>query len=243
VAKRVNSDNYNEDEIIKHDEEYDPDISKISLDDWFTIDFEKDILHRKNVGITKESFMVDVKSWSEAISSLPKFSENSYRKEIYEMDFNIPAEEFDFEVLQGVYSRLVSFFDRLLQMKSTVYKHFETYNMAYKSLKLSSMALYAGTAKDKEASAEHLTHSLYIGTLMPKILLTHIADNIATIEFAAINMNRVLRERELTEKMDNVHKTEGMTHNFNKLAQKTNEEFNKTQKDIENSDEEDWKEN
>jgi hypothetical protein len=211
----ISVNDYEDVELVS---ELTPEITKDKLNIWNAIDFEKDARERQKIGITQEEFFEDVKIWDEVIHNLPKYNEEVFMQEIDNMDFNIPKNEFDFKELQGVYSRLVSLFARLSEMRSNVYSHYETFIQAYKCLKQYSMGFFAGTAQVKESSAEHLVHRFYQYSIKPKILLAHIDDTIKVVEFAATNMNRILREKEANNKINGVHQYEGQAHNFSKLT-------------------------
>ena len=199
-------------------QKYDHDEPALSLDGWMDIDFEENIKARFNAGITKEEFYNDVKWWNLAIHNLQIYDEKVYRREIDEMDMSIPRNEFDFKELQGTYSRLVSLFDRLSEMKSVANSHFETFTQGYKCLKQYSIGFFTGTAQQKESSAEHLVHEFYKHSLPPKKLLSDIEETIKVVEFAATNMNRILREKEANNKINSIHNLEGMARNFDNLS-------------------------
>lgn len=187
---------------------------------WNQLDFSKIIDDRKSGGCTKESFDSDVKMYNNALKRLPKLNNTAIMNEIDQWNLDVPSEEYDFGELQGAYSRLVSYRYRLIKMINLTNQHYDIYSNAYKKLGKIAMLLFAGTAKDKEAAAENLVHPFAICMMEPKVLLEYLCDVQEHIDFAAISMARVLREKEALAKINNDYNREGMYNNFMKSTVK-----------------------
>ena len=187
----------------------------IDLDDIGNINFVKIVQDRRTKGVTKSSFDEDVEMWQNtAIASLPIMNECAIRAEIDTWELGIPREEYDLQVLQGVYSNLTAYQFRISHLVSLANSHYKTFSKAYKSLKIIAMALYSGTAKDKEAYAENEVHLFLIGTVKSENLYDYLCEVKEGIIFAATNMARILREREAQAKINTGHQSEGNAYKY-----------------------------
>lgn len=187
----------------------------VDLDD---MDFVKVIRQRRNKGIIKDSFDEDVTMWQEEIiPSLPPLDAAAIRKEVESWDLSIPREEYDLNILQGVYSSLTAHHYRVVELLNIANAHYKTFSKAYKSLKTIAMAMYSGTAKDKEAYAENevLIFLKYLNR--SEIVYDYLYDVNESISFAATNMSRILREREAQAKFNTNYQSEGNAYKFSRL--------------------------
>jgi hypothetical protein len=191
-------------------------LSDTPLDEWEKLDFVEIINSRIDTGITKSSFEREIKMWQSAIRSLPSYNEKVFRDEIDNMDLNIPTYEIELNELQGIYSRLVAYRTRICKMKSIINAHHEIFSKSYKTLKISAMALFTGTAKDKEASAEQVVQPFFMGTIASKNLLDYLIDVEETIEFTSISLHGLLKEKEVNARINSKHNMEGAYYNFEK---------------------------
>lgn len=214
-----------------HDEDENEDDDQLimlesSLDEWTKINFSNIIKARKKIGNNKDSFDRDIKMWQNFISQLETYNKSIYMSEINDMSFDIPDNATEFKELQGVYSRLVRYRDRITRMKSVVNSQHEMFSKAYKSLRLVAMSLFReGTAKDKEANAEYVVQPFYIGTLESKNLLDLMIDVLATIDFASTNLSRIMKEKEIQSRTSYGHTIEGDAHNHDVEVQKPTNGF------------------
>lgn len=190
------------------------------LDQWSSLNFCDIIQKRKKSGLSKISFDEDIAMWQNVIKRLKSYNDAEYREDIRKMDLNIPSTDVDLSELQGVYSRLVSYRIRVAEMTTIVNAQHEIFNKAYKTLKTSAMCLFPGTAKDKEASAEYLIEPFWMGTLSSKILFDYLIDIKEIIEFASINLVRILKEKEASAKINMTHFSDGASYNFQKEIDK-----------------------
>lgn len=214
-----------------------------SFDDWSKIDFVEVVRDRMAKGVNKQTFDEDIRMWQNAIDNLPEYHEKSFLKEVQEMDFSIPRYSKDFSEMQGVYSRLVSYRARVSEMMFRANAHYEVFFKAYKTIKTSAIALHTGTAKDKEAGAEFVAQPYYAGTVNTKRMLDYLIEVLETIDFAATNMNRILREKEAEARVNLSHLNEGSQYNFEKQIQDEGNNWNsgdiRTRKKIKDCAEED----
>lgn len=189
-----------------------------TFNNYHQTDFAKIVEQRKE-GITEKTFMEDVHIYQEAINSLPSYDESSFRDEIRQMDFDIPSDEYEFKELQIIYSRLVAYRFRIVDMCSIVNAHNNMFEKAYKSLCKAAMKLVDGTAKDKEAYAENRTQPFAIGVMNTESFLKYISDVKEAVEFASTNMSRMLREREALANINTRYRSAGAMAEFEKINQ------------------------
>lgn len=173
----------------------------MNFDNYHLSDFSTILKNRKD-GVTETSFFEDVEIWQRTLYSLPNYNENSIKEEIDTMNLEIPLEEYDLEKMSKVYSRLVSYRIRIVEITFVLNSHVNIFEKAYKTLKSSAMVLYAGTVKDKEANAESMVQPLLLGFLKVKNLLDYVMEVRENIEFASMNMARLLREKESLSKIN-----------------------------------------
>jgi len=80
---------------------------------------------------------------------------------------------------------------------------------AIKSLRSSARGMFKGTDKDKEAHCDRMVRNFSAEYSRAKSLLTHINDKIATIDFAATQASRILKEKEFELKVNNPYMQKG----------------------------------
>jgi len=195
------------------------------LDNYNKTNFIKLVEQRKD-GVTEQTFMEDVSIYQEAINSLPAYSEEVFRKEINQMDLGVPDNEYDFKEVQKIYSRLVAYRFRIAEMISVVNAHHDMFEKAYKSLFKIAVKLIDGTAKDKDAYAENRVQPFAIGVLNTDSFLKYLIEVKDAIEFAAMNMARILREKEALLQINKLDELDGAMYNF-----ESNKEIGKNQED------------
>lgn len=187
-----------------------------TFDDYHQTNFAEIVEKRKD-GITEKTFMEDVHLYQEAINSLPAYKEEVFRYEIRQMNFDIPADEYDFRKLQIIYSRLVAYRFRIVEMFSIINAHHDMFEKAYKSLRSAAIKLTDGTAKDKEAYAENRVQPFAIGVMNTDSFLKYIAEIKEAVEFASTNMARMLREREALANINTRYNFSGSVAEFERV--------------------------
>jgi hypothetical protein len=183
---------------------------------WQDPNFSKDLVSRLK-GVTEESFAKEVQNWQDAISVLPFYDEIEIRNEIRQWDIAIPSkDEYEFESFSASYALQVQYRNRLTEIMSVVYAHYEMISQAHKNLREMAIKLSTGTAKDKEASAAFTVHPFVIPMTNSKRLLTYLEHYLKNIEFAATQMDRILREHQALSRINQSFNSEGMSNLYSK---------------------------
>jgi hypothetical protein len=183
---------------------------------WQDPNFSKNLVSRLK-GISEESFTDEVQNWQDAISLLPMYDEIAIRTEIRQWDISIPSkDEYAFESFSAAYALQVQYRNRLTEIISVVYAHFEMISQAHKNLREMAIRLSTGTAKDKEANAAFTVHPFVIPMTNSKRLLTYLEQCLKNIEFAASQMDRILREHQALSRINQSFNTEGMSNLYTK---------------------------
>jgi hypothetical protein len=104
----------------------------------------------------------------------------------------------------------------LTEIISVVYAHYEMISQAHKNLREMAIRLSTGTAKDKEANAAFTVHPFVIPMTNSKRLLTYLEHYLKNIEFAASQMDRILREHQALSRINHSFNQEGMSNLFSK---------------------------
>ena len=176
-----------------------------------------EIITSRIKGTTPEGFAFEVKNWQKHINMLPAYDEIAIRKEIQNWDYGIPADnDYEFGSFAEVYSRQVQYRTRLNYLISIVNAHYEMISQAEKTLKMISIKLCSGTAKDKESVATYAVHPFTIPATEAKRLLTYLDSVLKNIDFASIQMDRLLREHQALSRINNSFVNEGQSFSFTK---------------------------
>ena len=183
---------------------------------WQDPNFSKDLVSRLR-GVTEESFAKEVQIWQDAISLLPFYDEIEIRKEVRQWDISIPSkDDYEFESFSAAYALQVQYRNRLTEIISVIYAHFEMISQAHKNLREMAIKLSTGTAKDKEANAAFTVHPFVIPMTNSKRLLTYLEQYLKNIEFAASQMDRILREHQALSRINQSFNSEGMSNLYSK---------------------------
>lgn len=141
---------------------------------WKDPNFSKDLVSRLK-GVTEESFAKEVQIWQDAISLLPYYDEIEIRTEIRQWDISIPSKDsYEFESFSASYALQVQYRNRLTEIMSVVFAHYEMISQAHKNLREMAIKLSTGTAKDKDANAAFTVHPFVIPMTNSKRLLTYL---------------------------------------------------------------------
>ena len=183
---------------------------------WKDPNFSKDLVSRLK-GVTEESFAKEVQIWQDAISLLPYYDEIEIRKEIRQWDVSIPSkDDYAFESFSAAYALQVQYRNRLTEIMSVVFAHYEMISQAHKNLREMAIKLSTGTAKDKDANAAITVHPFVIPMTNSKRLLTYLEQYLKNIEFAASQMDRILREHQALSRINQSFNSEGMSNLYSK---------------------------
>ena len=183
---------------------------------WKDPNFSKDLVSRLK-GVTEESFAKEVQIWQDAISLLPYYDEIEIRKEIRKWDISIPSkDDYEFETFSAAYALQVQYRNRLTEIMSVIFAHYEMISQAHKNLREMAIKLSTGTAKDKDANAAFTVHPFVIPMTNSKRLLTYLEQYLKNIEFAASQMDRILREHQALSRINQSFNSEGMSNLYSK---------------------------
>ena len=183
---------------------------------WQDPNFSKDLVSRLK-GVTEESFAKEVQIWQDAISLLPYYDEIEIRNEVRQWDISIPSkDDYEFESFSAAYALQVQYRNRLTEIMSVIFAHYEMISQAHKNLREMAIKLSTGTAKDKEANAAFTVHPFVIPMTNSKRLLTYLEQYLKNIEFAASQMDRILREHQALSRINQSFNSEGMSNLYSK---------------------------
>jgi hypothetical protein len=183
---------------------------------WKDPNFSKDLVSRLK-GVTEDSFAKEVQIWQDAIGLLPYYDEIEIRKEVRQWDISIPSKDsYEFESFSASYALQVQYRNRLTEIMSVVFAHYEMISQAHKNLREMAIKLSTGTAKDKDANAAFTVHPFVIPMTNSKRLLTYLEQYLKNIEFAASQMDRILREHQALSRINQSFNNEGMSNLFGK---------------------------
>jgi len=183
---------------------------------WKDPNFSKDLVSRLK-GVTEDSFTKEVQIWQDAIGLLPYYDEIEIRNEIRRWDISIPSKDsYEFESFSASYALQVQYRNRLTEIMSVVYAHYEMISQAHKNLREMAIKLSTGTAKDKDANATFTVHPFVIPMTNSKRLLTYLEQYLKNIEFAASQMDRILREHQALSRINQSFNSEGMSNLYSK---------------------------
>jgi hypothetical protein len=200
-----------QDTIILADLEWKPSPESIVYTD---PDFSKNIIERIK-GVTESGFAKEVDNWQEAIQSLPDYDELEIRKEIKSWNIGIPnKDDFDFDSYAMFYSLQVQYRNRITEIISVVFAHHEMLSQAQKTLKDIAARLANGTAVDKNAIATFTVQPFSIACTHARRLLSYLESVLKNIDFAASQMDRMLREHQALARINSNFNSEGLSALF-----------------------------
>jgi hemerythrin-like domain-containing protein len=149
------------------------------------------------------------------------------RREIRNWDISVPSKhEFDFGNFAISYSKQVQYRNRITEMISVVYAHHEMIFQAHKNLKEMAIKLTSGAKHDKEATAAFTVHRFVVPMSHAKRFLTYLEHVLRNIDFAASQMDRMLREHQALSRINQTFNSEGMSQSYSRDTP-TNSQYNK----------------
>lgn len=197
-----------EDSVILAGFEWSPNSEKL---DWNDPDFSKNITARLK-GITEESFEKEVEAWQKHINLLPDYDEYEIRKEIRNWILDIPTkDDFNIESFAKSYALQVQYRNRITELVSLVFAHYEMINQAHRSLKEMAVKLASGPKHDKDAIASFTVHQFVVPLSHAKRLHTYLESVLKNIEFAASQMDKIVREHQALSRINQSFNNMGMS--------------------------------
>lgn len=164
-------------------------------------------------GVTLKGFTKEVKLWQDSLNSLPQYDEIEIRKEIATWNISIPKkDDFDWENYSLFYALQVNYRNRLTEILNVVYAHNEMLMQAHKNLKEISANLAKGTAVDKSAIASYTVHPFQVASSHTKRLLTYLEHVLKNIDFAAQQMERMMRDKQTLSRINSNFLQDGMSY-------------------------------
>lgn len=169
---------------------------------------------KKLKGLDENSLAKEVELWQNNINLLPKYDEVSIRREISTWNIGIPGkDEFDFETYSLYYALQMQYRVRLSAIISVVFSHHELLFQAHKALKEMAIKVAPGSNKhDKEGIATFTVSNFTIALSHAKRLLTYLESVLKNIDFAATQMDRLIREHQAMARYNNSFTNEGMVN-------------------------------
>lgn len=169
-------------------------------------------------GVTEEDYDNEVKMWQDVLRSLPHYDEFAIRKEILHWQIGIPdKDDFNFETHATFYSLQCQYRVRLQEIMAVVNSHHEMLSQATKVLKEISVKLAHGTTKyDKDALAALSVAKFSMATSNARRLLTYLEAVLKNIEFAAYQMDRMMKDYQFMSRINQSMVNEGMSSIYTK---------------------------
>ncbi len=190
-----------------------------TLDEWHQVRISN-MVRSRVTGVSKEMFFADVQLWETELEKLPSFSDAEIRKEVYNwnMEFDI-ANVYELSDLQEVYARMNSYRSRLTFLRDMVNQHYQTYTYIHKNMAVMAKGLFiaAKDVREKDANAENMVQPFAFPVPRLKRLLDFLDDIKNSLEFASMNVARVLKEKELALRISHTHHSEGQAHMYERL--------------------------
>lgn len=194
--------------------------------DWNDPNFTKDIVSRLK-GITEEGFAAEVELWQRHIHSLPVYNELEIRKEIRGWNLDIPTkDDFNIESFAQAYALQVQYRNRLTEIISLVFAHYEILSQAHKCLKEMALKLSSGTAKDKDANAGFTVHPFVAPMTHAKRLNVYLESVLKNIDFSSSQMDRIIREHQALSRINQTVNNMGMATTYEESVSKIQNKYN-----------------
>jgi len=184
---------------------------------WTDPNFAQMITQRAK-GVTEEGFTQEVQLYQDALNMLPQYNEYEIRKEISYWEFNIPDKnDFDISSHAASYSMQIQYKTRLSEIYSVVFAHYEFLSSAQKNLKEMAVKIASGSNKhDKDGIASFTVSPFSIAASHAKRLLSYLDSVTKNIDFAASQMDRLMREHQSLARINQNFHNEGMSALYNK---------------------------
>ena len=149
---------------------------------------------------------------------LPQYNEYDIRKEIAQWEFNVPnKDDFDISSHAASYVMQIQYKTRLSEIYSVVFSHFEFLSSAQKNLKEMAVKIAPGSNKhDKDGIASFTVSPFTIASSHAKRLLSYLDSVMKNIDFAASQMDRLMREHQSLSRINQNFHNEGLSALYNK---------------------------
>jgi len=158
-----------------------------------------------------EEFMM----WQEYLSRLEPYDDNTVNEQLQSIDLTnlMPSAKNNKSAdAYKAYYRLVETQRYLYSLHKPVAKRVEMLKDAIKSLRSSARGMFKGTDKDKEAHSDRMVRNFTAELSRAKCLLNSINASIETVEFAAVQASRVIKEKEFELKVNGAYAAQGQSN-------------------------------
>lgn len=184
-----------------------------------TESFSHNIVNRLS-GIDEDKFKEEVEMWQQVIENLPSYSEAKLKNEMNNWDFSIPKhDDFSFETLSTAYARMVQYRTYLVKWIDVVNAHHEILSNAHKSLKEMAVKLANGPKHDKDAIATFTVQPFLHKVTVAKRCLTYLENIQKNIDFGAVQLERLMRERQNLSRINQNFNSEGMSNYYSSVVE------------------------
>ena len=184
--------------------------------------FSLNIVNRLS-GIDEDKFKEEVEMWQQVIGNLPTYNEAKLKNEMNAWDFTIPKHDnFSFDMLATSYARMVQYRTYLVQWIDVVNAHHEILSNAHKSLKEMAVKLANGPKHDKDAIATFTVQPFLHKVTVAKRCLTYLENVQKNIDFGAVQLERLMRERQNLARINQNFNSEGMSNYYNSAVETEN---------------------
>ena len=151
----------------------------------------------------------------------------------YLIDFGSSKIDFNFDNLLLAYHRQVQYRTRITEIYSIVYAHNELLNNAYKSLKEMAVRLTAGPKHDKDAIATLTVQPFTMAMAVAKRCLVYLESVQKNIEFTAVQLDRLMRERQNLARINQSMSNEGASAYYANVTSQTSKPNGMQRRDTE----------
>lgn len=170
-----------------------------------------------------EEFMM----WQEYLSRLEPYDDDTISEKLRDVDLTnlMPPERSNSaENAYQAYYRLVETQRYLYSLQKPVSNRVEMLKDAIKSLRSAARGMFKGTDKDKEAHSDRMVRNFTAELSRAKCLLGSINASIETVEFAAMQASRVIKEKEFELKVNGSYTSQGQSSIYNRHLQAEEED-------------------
>jgi hypothetical protein len=181
--------------------------------------FALNIVNRLS-GIDEDKFKDEVVMWQTVIENLPNYSEAKLKNEMNNWDFSIPIHnDFSFETLSIAYARMVQYRTYLVKWIDVVNAHHEILSNAHKSLKEMAVKLANGPKHDKDAIATFTVQPFLHKVTVAKRCLMYLENIQKNIDFGAVQLERLMRERQNLARINQNFNNEGLSNIYSSAVE------------------------
>lgn len=167
----------------------------VGTENWHLTDLFTNVWARRDNN-RRDNIERDLHLWVATLRGLPVIDMKTIRQEIWSLDLTLPDEGVTGQELDAVYAKLIAYRYRVAQIYAEVNNQVELFEAAYRHFKVAAYTLFVGTQEERKANAEYFAAPFLQGKLVPQQLLNEVEQVLNHIDFAAVNLSRMQKERE-----------------------------------------------